>query len=65
MQSHHTDTDSYCALCLASAEEHARRCRSCATPFVGSGAFDVVRGPRPSALFSELFASTPAGPPAR
>ena len=52
--------DSYCAHCLGPAEEQARMCGTCRAPFVGSGAFDVIRGPRPSALFAELFSFTPA-----
>lgn len=51
--------DAYCVRCLFPADERARMCGSCGAPFVGSGAFDVMRGPRPSSLFGELLRSSP------
>ena len=57
MMHRHLDThDAFCARCLASCHEHAETCPGCDTPFFGAGAFDRIRGPRPSRLFAELFA---------
>ena len=56
MQPTHDETSPcYCLKCETPVEESAEACVRCSTPFVGSGAFDKLRGPRPSALFHELF----------
>ena len=55
----HEILDPYCAKCLAPASETAEVCARCRTPFVGSGAYELLRGPRPSRLFAELYASLP------
>ncbi len=54
---HEQAIDSYCLHCYAPADESARACAQCRTAFTGSGAYHRVRGPRPSPLFAELFAS--------
>ncbi len=60
MQSDRDDTlESYCLHCLEPAGETSEACVGCHTPFVGSGAFQRVRGPGPSALFTKLFATAP------
>ena len=65
MQPTHDTLDAYCALCLAPAPEDAAACATCRIPFVGSGAFHIVRGPRPSPLFAELFSSAHLAPAGR
>ena len=50
----------YCARCLAPATPRLPACESCATPFTGSGSYDLVCGPPPSREFAFLFDSQPA-----
>ena len=58
MQPIHFDAlESYCLRCQARGDEKAPACWRCGTDFAGSGAFDRVLGPPPSALFAELFGS--------
>ena len=57
MQRIHDDTtDSYCLHCYTPADETEKACAHCRAPFAGSGAYHRVRGPRPSPLFTALFA---------
>lgn len=47
--------DCYCLHCHTAVSETAPACAQCQAPFVGSGAFDRVSGPRPSSVFAQLF----------
>ena len=52
--------ESYCLHCHAPASLRAEACSRCRAPFVGSGSFDRISGPRPSSLFMQLFAPAKA-----
>lgn len=47
----------YCLRCRSHVDESARTCWRCGTEFSGSGRFQRVHGPLPSALFAELHGS--------
>lgn len=57
----HDDAQCYCLHCLATVNETDEACSACGASFAGSGAFDRIHGPRPSATFRALFAP-PAEP---
>jgi hypothetical protein len=61
MPSFHDDAhESYCLHCYAPAPESLEACEGCDVSFLGSGSFDRVRGPRPSALYRRLISGAAA-----